>query len=102
MVNGESLDEFSVAEELEGLRREQDGFVGPSFETISSYGSNGAVIHYAPTPGSSAQLGMDSLYLCDSGGQYVDGTTDVTRTFCFGTPSDHHKMCYTRVLRGEF
>mmetsp|Transcript_17837 Transcript_17837/g.34869 ORF Transcript_17837/g.34869 Transcript_17837/m.34869 type:complete len:614 (+) Transcript_17837:244-2085(+) len=101
MAAGEDLTEVSVADELEGLRREQDGFMGLSFETISSYGANGAIIHYKPSPGSCAKLGTDSLFLCDSGGQYRDGTTDVTRTFCFGTPTDHHKQCYTMVLKGH-
>mmetsp|Transcript_24888 Transcript_24888/g.61125 ORF Transcript_24888/g.61125 Transcript_24888/m.61125 type:complete len:634 (+) Transcript_24888:25-1926(+) len=97
----EELDEFSAAEKLDGFRKEDKDYLGLSFETISSYGANGAVIHYAPKKSVCATLKKDSLYLCDSGGQYVDGTTDVTRTFCFATPTDHHKMCYTRVLRGH-
>jgi len=101
MAAGEDIDEVSAADKLEGLRREQEGFVGLSFETISSYGANGAVIHYKPSPGACAKLGDDSLFLCDSGGQYLDGTTDVTRTFCFGTPTEHHKRCYTLVLKGH-
>jgi len=101
MAEGQDLDEVSVAETLEGLRKDQEGFMGLSFETISSYGANGAIIHYKPSPGSCAKLGTESLFLCDSGGQYRDGTTDVTRTFCFGTPSEHHRKCYTLVLKGH-
>lgn len=63
---------------------------GPSFETISSMGPNGAVIHYSPTPEENLALNNDEIYLLDSGGQYLDGTTDITRTTHFGgkAPTD--------------
>jgi Xaa-Pro aminopeptidase len=77
----------------------------PSFATISSYGANGAIIHYHPTEATNSLLGTESLFLCDSGGHYLSetaaGTTDVTRTLHFGTPTEHQKKCYTRVLRGH-
>lgn len=72
-----------------------------SFETISGYGPNGAIIHYKPEPETCAIIKSDNLYLCDSGGQYRDGTTDVTRTIHFTTPTAHQKRCFTRVLQGH-
>lgn len=63
-----------------------------SFPTISSSGPNGAIIHYQPKIKTARPLSVDELYLCDSGGQYLDGTTDVTRTVSFGTPSDQEKV----------
>ncbi len=69
-----------------------------SFPTISSSGPNGAIIHYQPHPQTARALSIDELYLCDSGGQYLDGTTDVTRTVSFGTPSDKEKV---RQLSGS-
>ncbi|KAG0018511.1 hypothetical protein BGZ82_000415 [Podila clonocystis] len=77
------------------------GFVGPSFDTISSTGPNGAIIHYKPEKPMAAMINPDLMYLCDSGGQYTDGTTDITRTLHFGTPTRHEKQCFTRVLQGH-
>jgi len=73
--------------------------MGLSFTTIAGSGPNGAIIHYHAHKDSAAAVTVDQLYLCDSGGQYKDGTTDVTRTLHFGTPSEHQKRCYTRVLQ---
>ncbi|RKP22752.1 peptidase M24, structural domain-containing protein [Syncephalis pseudoplumigaleata] len=75
--------------------------MGLSFDTISGSGPNGAIIHYKPDPETCAVVKRDQMYLCDSGGQYRDGTTDVTRTFHFGTPTDYEKRCFTRVLQGH-
>lgn len=72
-----------------------------SFPTISSSGPNGAVIHYTPDIATARSLSTQELYLCDSGAQYFDGTTDVTRTVCFGTPSEKQKECFTLVLKGH-
>ncbi|CAC5392510.1 pepP [Mytilus coruscus] len=74
---------------------------GLSFPSISGSGPNGAVIHYFPTPATDRKLSVNEMYLLDSGGQYLDGTTDVTRTFHFGTPTAYQKECYTRVLMGQ-
>jgi len=93
--------EVSAAEYLLRCRQKRDGFVGPSFNTISSYGPHGAMNHYAVTEDSNIPLGRDSLYLVDSGGQYEFGTTDITRTFCFGDPSPQQVEMYTRVLKGH-
>ena len=79
--------EISAAELLRQFRLQQENSRGESFGTISAYGANGAIIHYAPTPETDAQLGEDSLYMVDSGGQYLEGTTDVTRTFHYGLPT---------------
>lgn len=75
--------------------------LGLSFPTISSSGPNGAIIHYQPTEETDRPITTDCLYLCDSGAQFKDGTTDVTRTVHFGTPTAHEKECFTRVLKGQ-
>ena len=95
------LDEVTVADHLEARRAQEEHFVGLSFETISSSGPNGAIIHYAPTKGACRVVSTNELYLCDSGGQYLDGTTDITRTIHFGTPTAHERRCFTRVLQGH-
>lgn len=70
------IDELGGAEKLQNFRAEQELFVGPSFETISSSGSNGAIIHYKVTPETNRPINKNELYLCDSGAQFKDGTTD--------------------------
>lgn len=96
-----SLDEVEAADKLEELRTKQKDFVGLSFPTISSTGANAAVIHYKPERGNCSTIDPESIYLCDSGAQYRDGTTDTTRTLHFGTPSDAEKEAYTLVLKGN-
>ncbi|RMH64051.1 MAG: aminopeptidase P family protein [Calditrichaeota bacterium] len=93
--------EISAQEKLEAFRRELDMYVGPSFATISSYKIHGAIIHYSATPESDIPLEEDSIYLIDSGGQFLDGTTDITRTVALGTPSDEEKERFTAVLMGH-
>ncbi|KAJ0973659.1 hypothetical protein J5N97_015624 [Dioscorea zingiberensis] len=95
------LTEVTVSDKLESFRAKQEHFRGLSFPTISSVGSNASVIHYAPEPETCLELNADSIYLFDSGAQYQDGTTDITRTVHFGKPSDHEKACYTAVLKGH-
>ncbi|XP_078155158.1 aminopeptidase P1 isoform X1 [Carex rostrata] len=97
----EKLTEVSVSDKLEGFRAKQEHFKGLSFPTISSVGSNAAIIHYGPEPNTCAELDPDKIYLFDSGAQYLDGTTDITRTVHFGKPSQHEKSCYTAVLKGH-
>ena len=70
-------------------------YVSLSFPTISSSGPNGAIIHYHPHAETCRDITTDEVYLCDSGGQYLDGTTDVTRTVHFGTPTDHERKLFT-------
>ncbi|XP_043235052.1 probable Xaa-Pro aminopeptidase P isoform X4 [Amphibalanus amphitrite] len=97
---GKEWDEISAAEKLKEFRAEQTLFRGISFETISAFGSNGAVIHYAPSNATKLPIDTSSTYLLDSGGQYLDGTTDVTRTMHYGQPTEFQKEAYTRVLMG--
>ncbi|OSD02643.1 Creatinase/aminopeptidase [Trametes coccinea BRFM310] len=98
---GKELSESQVADQLEKYRSELDLFKGLSFPTISATGPNGAIVHYDPDPNDCAIVQKEQVYLCDSGGQYLDGTTDVTRTFHFGTPSAEEKRSFTRVLQGH-
>lgn len=98
---GNKQTELSGAAQLEKFRSEMDLYEGLSFDTISASGPNGAIIHYHSTEETNAPIILDHLYLCDSGGQYTDGTTDVTRTLHFGTPTDYEKECFTRVLKGQ-
>ncbi|XP_006204058.1 xaa-Pro aminopeptidase 2 [Vicugna pacos] len=96
-----TVDEFSGAEQLEKFRGEEEFFSGSSFETISASGLNAALAHYSPTKELHRKLSSDEMYLLDSGGQYWDGTTDITRTVHWGTPSAFQKEVYTRVLIGN-
>lgn len=100
-VGTDPVTELSAASQLLAFRKEGEGFVGPSFPTISAYGPHGAIAHYSVDTDSDIPLGKDSLYLVDSGGQYQFGTTDITRTLCFGEPTDEQKEMFTRVLRGH-
>lgn len=95
-----ALDEVDGADMLEQIRSKHDLFAGLSFDTISSTGPNGAVIHYKPEKGSCAIIDPNAIYLCDSGCQYFDGTTDTTRTFHFGVPTEFEKRAFTLVLKG--
>ncbi len=95
------ITEISAQEKLESFRRELDMYVGPSFATISSYKIHGAIIHYSATPESDIPLEPESIYLIDSGGQFLDGTTDITRTVALGPPSDEEKERFTAVLKGH-
>jgi Xaa-Pro aminopeptidase len=99
--NGVVLNESQGSDKLEEFRSELDLFRGLSFTTISSAGPNAAIIHYSPDPDNCAIITKDQIYLCDSGGQYFDGTTDVTRTWHFGIPSEEEKRAFTRVLQGH-
>lgn len=101
MAKGEVWDELKVARRLKELRSTQKWNKGLSFGTIAGYGANGAIIHYKANNNTSTKIGTDSLLLVDSGGQYWDGTTDVTRTFHYGQPTDFQKEAYTRVLAGS-
>lgn len=93
--------EKEVADTLESLRAEQMLFRGLSFGTISAYGANGAVVHYEPTAESDTALQPHSFLLLDSGAQYLDGTTDITRTISLGTLTDEERLAYTLVLKGH-
>ena len=98
----EPLKEYDAALKLEQYRSELDNFKGLSFNTISATGSNGAIIHYSPSTTDSDIIDLNKIYLCDSGAQFLDGTTDITRTYFFGeNPSQEQKVAFTRVLQGH-
>lgn len=101
LTKGETVTETQAANMLTAFRQKQPGFQGLSFTTISSTGPNGAIIHYSPPEEGSPAIDRDSLYLCDSGAHFPFGTTDVTRTLHFGTPTDEQRRCFTRVLQGN-
>lgn len=93
------ITELSAADYLEACRREQDGCYDISFETISGYAEHGAIIHYFATPETNSTLKPEGFLLVDSGGQYRDGTTDITRTIALGPLTEEEKRHYTAVLR---
>ncbi|HMI41633.1 MAG TPA: aminopeptidase P family protein [Sphingomicrobium sp.] len=95
------LDELKASDHLEALRRESGMLKDLSFDTISGSGPNGAIVHYRASEATNRPLEMNSIYLVDSGGQYADGTTDITRTVAIGTPSDEMRDRFTRVLKGH-
>ena len=95
------VDELGAAQRLAGFRAEGEHFRGLSFDTISGAGAHGAIVHYRATPESNARLEPGTLYLVDSGGQYLDGTTDVTRTVAIGTPDAEMRARFTLVLKGH-
>ncbi|HUX80324.1 MAG TPA: aminopeptidase P family protein [Alphaproteobacteria bacterium] len=99
-LQGETT-ELIAAQKLYEFRKVGQHFEDLSFGTISAFGSHGAIIHYQVTPESDIPLNRDGLYLVDSGGQYLTGTTDVTRTIALGMPTPEQKDRYTRVLKGH-
>ena len=98
---GEPVNEYEAALQLHSFRSGIEGFRGESFETISAYGPNAALPHYVTPESGSAELDARGLYLCDSGGQYLFGTTDITRTIPLGPCSQLEKEDYTLVLKGH-
>ena len=93
------MTEISASDYLESLRRAQEGNLGLSFDTICGYGPHGAIVHYAATPESDVPLAPRGLLLVDSGGQYYEGTTDITRTFALGPLTEEEKLHFATVLR---
>lgn len=98
---GEKLTEMGVAKILYDFRSESDLFFDISFETIAGYAAHGAIVHYDPTPETDIQIEPRGLLLIDSGAQYLDGTTDITRTICMGTPTPQEKSDFTLVMKGH-
>lgn len=98
---GEPVNEYEAALQLHSFRSGIEGFRGESFETISAYGPNAALPHYVTPESGSAELDARGLYLCDSGGQYLFGTTDITRTIPLGPCTQLEKEDYTLVLKGH-
>ncbi len=95
----EKVTETKVSHYLLNLRKRQKGFIEPSFNTICAFGANGAMLHYSPSLESDAEIVKDNLLLVDSGGQYLEGTTDITRTFAIGQITDEQKELFTTVLK---
>ena len=94
------MDEVSVAEKLESFRKEQEGYIEPSFGTISAYGPNAAMCHYQATKEDFSVLQPKGMYLVDSGGQYYEGTTDITRTIVVGPLTEEEKEHFTITAMG--
>jgi Xaa-Pro aminopeptidase len=100
LARGERISELTIDERLSAERAKRDGFVGLSFSTIAAWNANGAMPHYRALPESHAVIEGDGLLLIDSGGQYLGGTTDITRVWPVGEITDAHRRDYTLVLRG--
>jgi Xaa-Pro aminopeptidase len=101
LAAGEHVTEFAVGEQLAALRATQDGYFGESFPAIAGYAGNGAIVHYRPDAEGSAVLEARGVFLLDSGGQYENGTTDITRTFALGEVPAEAMLAYTMVLKGH-
>ena len=97
-IGKETMTEMTAAGELDALRAQIPGFIGLSFPTISAYGSNAAMAHYSATEDNCAEIRPEGFYLVDSGGQYLGGTTDVTRTIVCGPLTDRQKRDFTLVV----
>jgi len=100
-VNNKKIKEIDAKNKLEKFRRLNKNYLFPSFETIAGAGSNGAIVHYRVSKKSNKSINKNDLFLCDSGGQYKYGTTDVTRTISFSEQQKSIKDCYTKVLKGH-
>jgi len=101
LKNNETVTELDVEEKLRKYRSQQAFYFGESFQTIAGYGAHAAIVHYGATPESNATVQPDGILLIDSGAQYLDGTTDITRTVSTGEVSDAIKRDYTHVLKGH-
>ena len=99
--NWKNKTECDIVQKLHDLRSQNKNYFSESFPTIAGFGSNGAIVHYVPTAETNAALKEGSLLLVDSGAQYLNGTTDITRTFCIGTPSSEMINDYTLVLKAH-
>lgn len=98
---GDTLTEARAAEKLHALRTRDSRYISDSFAYISAWAGNGAIVHYSHDPDHSATFGKRGMYLIDSGGQYLDGTTDITRTITIGTPTAEEQEDFTLVLKGH-
>ena len=99
--NKKNITEFDAQNKLEYFRKKNDKYLSPSFDTIAGAGKNGAIVHYKATKKNAKIIQKNDILLCDSGGQYRYGTTDVTRTICFNKPNDNIKNIFTKVLKGH-
>ena len=99
--NKKKITEVDAQNKLEKYRKKNKRYLFPSFNTIAGSGANGAIIHYRATKKNTKKINKKDLFLCDSGGQYKYGTTDVTRTICFSKPQNYIKNIFTKVLKGH-
>lgn len=99
-IGKEAITELSAAEKIRQYRSEQPNFMGLSFGSIAGYAGHGAIVHYNPSPETDVELKPKGIFLLDSGGQYLSGTTDITRTVALGTPNDEEKRDFTLALKG--
>jgi Xaa-Pro aminopeptidase len=100
-INNKNITEFDAQNKLEKFRKMNKSYLYPSFNTIAGAGSNGAIVHYRATKKNTKKINLNDIFLCDSGGQYQYGTTDVTRTICFTKPKQYIKDTFTKVLKGH-
>ena len=100
-INKKRLSEVDAQIKLEKFRKMNKDYLFPSFNTIAGAGSNGAIVHYRATKLNTKNINKNDIFLCDSGGQYKYGTTDVTRTLCFSKPKQYIKDTFTKVLKGH-
>ena len=100
-INKKKITEIDAEKKLEKFRRKNKNFLYPSFDTIAGSGKNGAIIHYRAKKENCKIINKKDIFLCDSGGQYNYGTTDVTRTLCFSNPNPKIKDIFTKVLKGH-
>ena len=100
-INKKKITEFEAQKKLESFRKQNKNYLFPSFNTIAGTGANGAIVHYKANKENSRIIKKKDIFLCDSGGQYSYGTTDVTRTICFSPPKNSVKNIFTRVLKGH-
>jgi len=100
-INKKKIDEVYAQNKLEKFRKKNKKYLFPSFNTIAGAGKNGAIVHYRANKSNSKIIKTDDIFLCDSGGQYKYGTTDVTRTICFKKPKKNIQNIFTKVLKGH-
>jgi Xaa-Pro aminopeptidase len=100
-TNKKQITEVQAQNKLEKFRKQNKNYLYPSFDTIAGTGKNGAIVHYRAKPDNCRIIRKKDIFLCDSGGQYKYGTTDVTRTLCFSKQSQNIKNIYTKVLKGH-
>ena len=101
VINRNKIDEVDAATKLESFRKRNKSFLYPSFDTIAGSGKNGAIVHYRAKKENCRVISKKDIFLCDSGGQYKYGTTDVTRTICFSNQNINIKNIFTKVLKGH-
>ena len=100
-INKKVITEVDAQDKLERFRKKNKNYLYPSFNTIAATGENGAIVHYRATKKNNEKIKKKDLFLCDSGGQYKYGTTDVTRTICFTKPKNNIRNIFTKVLKGH-